>query len=161
MKRLQFFIILVLLSVGVFSQALSDSIIIDETEFGFKFYYQNQAVKASEVSTLLESNFDIYDLYETGREARIFGSVFATIGTGLVAIPFVTALLGDKTNWAFTLAGTGFIGISIPLFRSYHKKTRSAIEQYNTNLNPPALKTDESGLSLGIGNNSLGLVWSF
>ncbi|MGD9993861.1 MAG: hypothetical protein AB7S69_11220 [Salinivirgaceae bacterium] len=161
MKRLQFFIAFIILSVGTFSQALSDSIIIDETEFGFKFYYQNQPVKASEVSILLESNFDIYDLYETGREARIFGSVFATIGTGLVAIPFVTTLLGEKTNWAFTLAGTGFIGISIPLFRSYHKKTRSAIEQYNTNLNSPALRTQESSLSLGLNNNGLGLVWRF
>ncbi|MGE4289944.1 MAG: hypothetical protein AB7E36_14770 [Salinivirgaceae bacterium] len=161
MRRLQFFIFLVLLCDGVFSQVLSDSIIFDETEFGLTFYYQNEQVKASEVSALLEPDFDIYDLYETGREAHIFGSVFATIGTGLVAIPFITTLLGEKTNWAFTLAGTGFIGISIPLFRSYHKKTRSAIEQYNKNLKPPALNPDESGLRIGVSNTGVGLVWRF
>jgi hypothetical protein len=161
MHRLQLFWFLILLSIGTFAQTESDSLFIEETEFGLKFFYQNQPIKAHEVSILMVSDFEVYDLFETGREARIFGSVFATIGTGLVAIPFVTTLLGEKTNWAFTLAGTGFIGISIPLFRSYHKKTRSAVEQYNTNLNPPALNPDDSEVSIGLSNAGVGLMWRF
>lgn len=161
MNRLPLIPFLILLSVGAFSQVVSDSIHIDETALGLKFYFQNQVIKDNQVSSLLETNFELYDLFETGREARVFGTVFATIGTGLLAIPFVTTLLGEKTNWAYTLAGTGFIGISIPLFRSYHNKTQSAIDQYNTHLSSSPKRNETSGLSVGVNNTGIGLVWSF
>jgi hypothetical protein len=153
-----FTFLLVLLSSNVGAQSISDSIFINDAFNGYEFIFKGQPITANEVSALMESNYEAYDAFESGREAKVFGYVFCSIGTGLIVYPFITSILGKDTNWALTFAGMGFAGLSIPIFSNYHKKTEQALELYNGSLIPPnsgyqynnSLNFRFSGLTVGL-----------
>ncbi len=143
------------------AQSSNDSILIEETLNGFNFFYQNQSINQRKLAKILEYDFEIFDTFESGREAKVFGNVFCVIGTTLIVIPFVTSAMGKETNWALTLAGTGFIGISIPLFKTHNKKINEAIQMHNSNLIKTTTYKFESQLGFGLTKNGLGISLIF
>jgi hypothetical protein len=143
-------------------QSLSDSILIEEALNGYNFFYHNLPIQANEVSQLLEElNYDAFDEFESAREASVFGNVFCVIGTTLIVIPFVTSALGKDTNWALTIAGTGFVGISIPIFKAYNKKTHNAIQMYNLGIQPKGTSLIQPEFGFGLTRSGVGLCLNF
>lgn len=163
MKRI---LISLLLVLGIFltktsAQFASDTISYSETLNGFNFSYLNQSISSKEVSSLIENNPDAYDAFESGREAKVFGYVFFTVGSSLILYPFITSIMGKETNWGFTIAGMGFVGLSIPIFNNYHKKTKQALELYNSSLSTPTGSLLNKSLNLGLTESGLGLSYRF
>lgn len=154
-----FFIFLLVNISSLFSQSLADTISIEYEITGHKYYYHNQPIKANDISLMIEKDFELYDLFETSREAFFFGKVFTVIGAGLLVVPFTQLGLNQKTQWGYALAGTGFIGISVPIFRSYHKKSQEAIRMYNMKLYQKS--SPKTSLRLGTSNSGLGLSLNF
>ncbi len=158
---ISFILVLGIFLIKVSAQSALDTLSYSETLNGFKFSYMNQPISSNEVSALIENNLDAYDAYESGREAKVFGYVFFTIGSSLIVYPFITSVTGNETNWAFTFAGMAFVGLSIPIFNSYHKNTKKALELYNGSLNPPTGDLHSKSLNLGFTNSGLGLSYQF
>lgn len=158
------FIILIsslFLAIAAQAQTPVDSILIEETLNGFNFYYHGQPIKPKQVAEIMEINFDAYDTFESGREAMVFGNVFCIMGTALLAIPFVTSASGEDTNWGLAIAGTGFIGISLPLFKTYNKKMRNSVNLYNMGNPLPPLTDPQSKLGFGTTQHGIGFAYSF
>jgi len=144
------------------AQEPNDSIFFVEKLLSYEFIYQNAPLSVNETSALLEKNFEAYDLFETGREAKVFGFVFSGLGTTLILIPFITSLTESSPNWAYTYAGMGFVGLSVPMFYSYHKKTEAALELYNSELgNLPLESTQSKSINVGFTNSGFGVAIQF
>jgi hypothetical protein len=151
-----------LMGYGLAAQNTNDSVFFTEKFLRYEFRYQNSPMSVNQISALLENNYEAYDLFETGREAKVFGIVFSGLGTTLILIPFVTSLTESSPNWAFTYAGMGFVGLSVPMFYSYHKKTEVALELYNSGLaNPPKKTTQANTLNFGFTNSGIGMAFQF
>lgn len=150
-----------LIAFTIQAQTPVDSILIEETLNGYNFYYHDQLIKPKQVAEIMEINFDAYDEFESGREALVFGNVFCIMGTMLIAIPFVTSAIGEDTNWGLAIAGTGFIGISLPIFKTYNKKMRNSINLYNMGNPLPPLTEPESNLGFGATQHGIGFAYTF
>ncbi|MBI9067458.1 MAG: hypothetical protein JEZ09_09215 [Salinivirgaceae bacterium] len=159
----QFFFLLSLI-VLVFtknsiSQQLADSISIESTFKGYKFYFRGEEIKAKKVSAIMEYNYDAFDTFESSREAFFFGNMFAMFGTGMIIFPFAASVSGYEANWGYAFTGAGFIGISIPIFISYHKKTASALRIYNIGIQTK--NKPQASLKFGATNAGMSLALKF
>lgn len=156
-----FLISYLVLAFASHAQTPVDSILIEETLNGFNFYYHDQPIKTKQVAEIMEINFDAYDEFESGREALVFGNVFCIMGNALIAIPFITSVIGEDTNWGLAIAGTGFIGISLPIFKTYNKKTLNAVNIYNMGNPLPPLIEPQSSLGFGATRHGIGFAYTF
>lgn len=153
---------IVLVILSSYSQNKSDSISYTESFFGYNFYFYNQKLNPNEVSLLLqEKNEWAFDEFESAREARFFGYIFASLGSALIIYPFATAIIEHDSNWAFTYAGVGFVGLSIPIFNSYHEKTRGAIKLYNESSTAQKTSKLKTNVDLSFSGQGLALRCRF
>lgn len=160
MKRtLTFFVIMASL-LGQ-AQTLADTITLTSTYKGFNFYQNGHKIKADHVLSLMESNDSAWDEFNSSREAYFFGNIFGILGSALVIYPFAKAAITNSSNYDPVFAGLCFLGISIPIFRSYNKKTISSIYLYNTGLKELYEKEEEIDVSFGTTPNGLGLKVRF
>lgn len=143
-----------------YSQGIADTISLSSDFKGFKFHHRGSEIKAKEVFALMENNELAYDEFNASREAYFFGNLFGVLGSGLIIFPFVQTAVSNDANYGPAFAGLCFLGISIPIFRSYNKKTVSAIYMYNSDLNG-VKEIRDKGMSLGISNNGFGLKYNF
>lgn len=142
------------------AQTIADTITLTSDFKGFKFYCRGNELKAKDVFIQLENNEAAYDEFNASREAYFFGNLFGVLGSALIVFPFVQSMVSNDVNYGPAFAGVCFVGISIPIFRSYNKKTVSSIYMYNTGLKD-ANKDTGSSLSFGINNNGIGFSYSF
>jgi hypothetical protein len=160
--RLIAFFGLFIVAVAAKAQNIPDSISYLETLNGYRFIYLNQPTSTKEISAILENRCELaYDEFESGREACIFGYIFASVGTSLILYPFASVIANHEANWAFIYAGVGFVGLSVPIFNSYHKKTEDAINIYNQSVGSLGIKTPEPTLKLGLSTSGIGLAYNF
>jgi len=83
------------------------------------------------------------------------------IGSALIVYPFVNSALGYEINYGPAFAGLCFIGISIPIFRSYNKKTVFSVIKYNSGLNQPTSSIRQPKLFFGSTTSGIGFKYSF
>jgi hypothetical protein len=133
-----------------------------ETNFkGFQFTYLGEQVKPKRVMQILEVNELALDEFNSSREAYVFGNIFAVIGGALIVYPFANSAFGNETNYGPAFAGICFIGISVPIFRSYNKKTVSAISKYNHGLGQLPENKLQGQLYFGGTTSGLGFKYTF
>ncbi|MDA3891612.1 MAG: hypothetical protein PF517_08110 [Salinivirgaceae bacterium] len=157
----QLFLFFVIISYAVQSQNLADTIMLSTNLKGFQFIHQGNEIQAKEVFLLMEHDDLAYDEFNASREAYFFGNIFGIIGSGLIIYPFASSALGLEPNYGPAFAGICFIGISIPIFRSYNKKTISAIYLYNQGLSKPLEPELQGSLSLGATKSGISLLYTF
>ncbi len=160
MKVLIFLIVLIS-SMMAKAQNVSDSIILEDGFRGFVYLYKGESVNTKKVFILMESNDLAYDEFSSARDAYVFGNVFAMMGCVLIIYPFVNSAIGNDPNYGPAFAGVCFIGISIPIFRSYNRKTISSIVKYNEGLTLPPSIDNTSGFYLKNTQNGIGIVYNF
>jgi hypothetical protein len=143
------------------SQSLADTITLTTNFKGYIFMHKEQPIKAKKVMELMDNNDLAYDEFSESREAYFFGNLFAIIGSGLIVYPFLNSALGNEPNYGPAFAGVCFIAISVPIFKSYNKKTISAILQYNSDLAVPIDAEIQSSIQLGGTSSGIGLCYVF
>jgi len=154
--RLFFICIALFLFGNIVGQPLADTLSITATFKGYKFHYKNQEIKPNQVFQIMENNDIAYEEFNASREAYFFGNVFAIVGSALIVYPLINSALGNKANYGSAYAGVCFIGISIPIFRSYHKNTVSSIKKYNDDLPKPLKSDKETSVSIGASSTGIG-----
>jgi len=159
-RALFLFLFLLVINTGK-SQTLADTLSLTTNFKGYQFIHQGKQIKADSVMALMENNELALDEFMASREAYIFGNVFAIIGSALIVYPFLSSALGNEPNYGPAFAGVCFIGISVPIFMSYNKKTESSINKYNNDLVTPPQPTIQSSLNFGTTPSGIGFSLSF
>lgn len=156
------FILLFVISITVGNaQTIADTISLTTNFKGYQFIYKGEQIKAQQIFELMENNEIAWDEFNASREAYFFGNLFGILGSSLLIYPFIHSTIGNEPNYGPAFAGLCFIGISIPIFRSYNKKTISAIYLYNSGLKPPSNPAEGISLSLKNTKNGFGIVATF
>lgn len=160
MKQLLLVLLLgLLISTNSKSQTINDTISIVPTFKGHLFYHQNKEIKPKDLSLLMENHEEAFDLFESSREAYFFGNLFAILGTGLIVFPFAANAADHEVSWGYAFTGAGFLGLTIPIFRNYNKKSDEAIRLFNMQLQSP--QTPKTSLKIGASNNGIGMTLNF
>lgn len=159
--RLVLSILFILFLSQLKAQFSTDTIALETNFKGFQFIYLGEQINAMRVMEILEVNELALDEFNSSREAYVFGNIFAMIGSALIVYPFVNSALGYKTNYGPAFAGVCFIGISIPIFRSYNKKTISSISKYNNGLGQIPANKIQGQLNFGGTSSGIGFKYSF
>lgn len=142
---------------NLFAQA--DSILIEDSFPGYKYFYQGEKISGNEVLDLLIDHPIVYDKFKSASEAYIFANIFSVFGIVLIATPAGMKMAGYESNWSMAWAGAGFMVVSIPLIYKYNKNIPIALDLYNKNPVPELEPT--AVLKVGVTNNGFGLSYHF
>jgi len=159
--RILFLFLFLLVFSAAKTQNLADTISLTSNFKGYLFIYRGEQIKTDRVMELMENNELALDEFMASREAYTFGNLFAIIGSGLIIYPFLSSVLGNEPNYGPAFAGVCFIGISVPIFISYNRKTVSSINKYNTDLAQPPQPTIQSSLNFGTCPSGIGFRYCY
>ena len=91
----------------------------------------------------MKSNTEAYEEMKLAKSKLDPGTIYGTIGGGLIGWQLGTYLGGGKTNWIVAGIGICATAISIPYTRSYNRHAKKAVRIYNEGLRKTAnLKPD-------------------
>ncbi|MAU26781.1 MAG: hypothetical protein CMH45_05175, partial [Muricauda sp.] len=96
-----------------------------------------------------------------GFSNKTLSSIMGFVGGGLVGWPVGTAIGGGDANWALAGVGAGLIGVSIPISSSANKKTKQAVDVYNSSLGTTTFIEYKPQLKLIANGNGFGMSLSF
>jgi hypothetical protein len=124
MKSLVF--VTLLITANVFSQNL----IVKSNGSTVK---QGKTISTEEVRTILASQPQLLEMYNSGRTKKTAGNILMIGGLGLVTADLLTALNSDvQYPSAVTFIGGALFVASIPVKIGYLKKIKNSINEYNT-----------------------------
>jgi len=98
------------------------------------FYQDGEFLSQKKALELMKGNQNAYDLMKSARSNSSISKALGFTGGLLVGFPIGTALGGGDPEWGLAAAGAVLIGISIPLNSTFNKKSKQAIEIYNSGL---------------------------
>jgi hypothetical protein len=128
-----FFLFFCAFQTNIFAQ--EENIEIVKTIFGLQFYKDNKLISKHSLKTYLKQNPKSIQLYDKGVMNNTFANISGAIGGFMLGYQVGLLLNNKPVNVAPLLAGIGFVVVSIPLASSGTKNIKSAIEQYNSNIN--------------------------
>jgi len=156
-------IILSLIAVNMtstFGQTTSDSIIMKKVFGGYQFYQREQALSMNQLVNAVSSNEDAYTQIKSVQSISAVAMILSYAGGFMIGWPIGTAIGGGEPNWAMAGIGAGLIAITIPISKNVNKKTRKAVETYNSGLQTSSFwyKNELKVLMTG---NGIGLTLKF
>lgn len=140
---------------------IADTLSITKTFTGNLYLYRGQEINPNDISFMLENYPEAFDLFESSRESRFFGNLFAILGTGLVVIPVALSFSSINVQWGYAYTGVGFLGLTIPVFKTYHKKSTEAVRLYNQAVQTPQKPAEITSYYFGATANGVGLQIKF
>lgn len=72
-----------------------------------------------------------------------------------------TAIGGGDANWTLAGIGAGLVILGIPISSSANKKTKQAVELYNSSLNSTSFYETKPTLKIIANGNGIGLSMNF
>lgn len=150
----------IMILLGIMSSTVGHSQTIESKKVfgGYQFSQAGKTLTETELSSVLESNQQSKDLRKKARANQTFAMIVSGIGGGLVGYPLGTAIGGGEPNWVVAGVGAGLIVVAIPISISAHKKTKQAVEVYNTSITEPvafvpqfSLMANQKGIGLSLG----------
>ncbi|MCC5918704.1 MAG: hypothetical protein JJU02_15395 [Cryomorphaceae bacterium] len=139
----------------------TDSIIVQEGFFGFRYYQGSERLRSSEVKDILRgNNNDAYKLWNQAMLHNGLSNVAAIVGGGMVGYGLT---VGDDNSNGGTIAviGLGLVVGSLILASSYTKKIYRSVDMYNSGLRQSAYFRSEPEIHFGFTSNGMGLIWRF
>lgn len=128
---------------------------------GYKYIQNGNDLTMRKLMNAVETNPEAYGLTKKAKNINTLTAVLGFAGGGLVGYPIGTALGGGDANWALAGVGAGLIAVAIPLSSSVNKKSKKAVELYNSGLNDASLYQFKPIISVINNQNGIGLVLSF
>lgn len=99
---------------------------------GYKFTQSGKTLTMNELTTQLNTNEESADLIKKAKSQNTFASILGGAGGALIGFPIGTAIGGGEANWVVAGVGAGILAVAIPLSASANKKTKQAVEIYNS-----------------------------
>ena len=123
---------------------------------GYKFTRNENTLNLRDLSRIMEDTPEAKDLIKKAKTTTVFTSILAFAGGGLIGWPIGEAIGGGDPNWALAGIGAGLVAVAIPLASSANKKTKEAVDIYNSSLErqttnfKPELNILATGNGLGL-----------
>ena len=108
---------------------------------------------------ITQSNPEAYQEMKRAKSNHSLANVMGFIGGGLIGWPIGTAIGGGEPKWVLAGAGAVVLFFAIPLSTGYNKRSKSAVEIYNSGLAQSQLKSPS--FTLASTQNGIGLLISF
>jgi hypothetical protein len=155
MKKI-FFLLIFLTTTSLFSQEL-----IYKTG-GRIFSTEGQKIKPTEVRELLKNQPAMLDFYNKGRSKKITGNILFYGSFALLATDFLTAAESEASYpRALTYFGIGSFLLSFPVKIGYTKYIKTAVEDYNKELNNKDNGLTIESIQFVTNQNGVGLKINF
>ncbi|MFK8270825.1 hypothetical protein [Capnocytophaga stomatis] len=131
MKRI---IIVLLMAVASVSLSYSQQIEIKKTFGENRFYQDGKRLYMKDVIALMENNQEALALMKQAKKNYNINMPIALAGGGLIGWNLGKLMVGGKPNWVSSGIGVVLTGISIKILSNTNKKSKQAVEIYNSSL---------------------------
>mgnify|MGYP000103120094 FL=1 len=156
-------LLLVLFTVSIFTSNAQDSSMKIESKkvFGGYVYKQNDKYLSSQqMLELMKNNAEALKLIKSANTSKTWGMILGGAGGALIGFPIGTAIGGGDAKWELAGAGAALLLIAIPISKSYNKKSKKAVDMYNSGFSSTANQFKPS-FNLNIKGNNIGLTMTF
>lgn len=153
MKNLIFTIIL---SVFTLSFVNAQKIEMKKVFGGYAFSQNDKNLTLTQMQELMKDNKEAFNLVKSAKSNQTWAMILGTAGGALVGFPVGTAIGGGEPKWALAGAGAALIVASIPIVKGFNRKTKEAVDLYNSGLPSvssnfnPSFNFTVKGTSMGI-----------
>jgi hypothetical protein len=156
MKKIVFALVI---SLFTFSKINAQEVEVKRS-FGENTFYQNdKKLNIDQLKELMKNNSEAFDLVKSAKSNQIWGMILSGTGGLLIGLPIGTAIGGGDPEWALAGAGAILVLATIPILKGFNRKTKKAVELYNTGLPivgsnfQPEFNLNIKGLGLGLSMN--------
>ena len=158
---MKFGLFLILMFLCYFSQAQSttDSVYVEKSLFGYRFYQVDTRLNLNQLPYVMEGNEEARMLMMRSKKGNTWATVLSGTGGFLVGWQLINAAIsGGEANWVIAGVGGGLIIASIPVFSASYRQALDAIEMHNQTVGGTSRRIE---LDVGFTRNGVGLVLGF
>ncbi|MEE4198774.1 MAG: hypothetical protein V2I54_14135 [Bacteroidales bacterium] len=156
-------VLLTLLLVSLtfaFGQTATDPITMKKVFGGYQYYQGEKLLTMNQLIKTVKPNEKAYKQIKSAQSTYTAGMIFSYAGGFMIGWPLGTALAGGEPNWTIAGIGAGLLVLTIPITKSYHKKTTKAVDIYNSGLTKSSFRENKT-LRLSMTGYGIGLTLHF
>lgn len=128
---------------------------------GSYIYKQNDNYLSSkQLVKLMSSNNEASQLIKSANKSKIWATILGGVGGAFIGFPIGTAVGGGEAKWELAGVGAALILVAIPINNNYNKKSKNAVDLYNSGFSPTSYKFQPS-FNLNMKGNSIGITMTF
>lgn len=128
---------------------------------GYKYTQYGNEMTMRDLVKTMESNTQAFHLIKKAQSNNTLASIIGFAGGGLIGWPIGTALGGGEANWTLAGIGAGLVVVGIPISSSANKKTKQAVELFNSSLNSTSLYERKPEFKVIANGNGIGFSMNF
>ena len=160
-QRLTFLTFMLFLTANIFAQGPAKRINTVKTFGGYKFMQYGSALTMNEIGNIISVNPEAFRVYKKAKSNAGIAMVMGVVGGAMVGYPLGVALGGGDPEWSVAAIGAGVTVVGFTIASSASKKTKRAVEIYNSGISTSYLKSRERKLQFGFTASGAGLVLTF
>ncbi len=142
----------------------TDSIRVETSFSGIKYYKNNQKLYYQDLGEIFKSNPLAYKQYRKAIRSFNTSALVLALGGGFIAggavMSYEPVLYGGKPDWTMALVGVGIVGVSIPMFAVTKHKILKSITTYNNGLSIQS-SSEISDINIHVNEKGIGFVVCF
>lgn len=161
MRKIVFILFLLMSELSfVFGQESNMTITMNKERGNYVYYQGSNKLKMKDLTNIIKTNEVAYKEFKSAKTTYVFSQTLGFVGGFMVGWTLGEMIGGRDPNWTVAGIGVGLATVSFPLFKSYGKKAKNAIDIYNLGLKTTSF-WDRKQLNLSMSQNGIGLTLSF
>ncbi|MDT0539074.1 hypothetical protein [Croceitalea sp. P059] len=154
-------IVTLILAIATMTFCNAQKIEMEKVFGGYKYTQDGNLMTMKGLVKTMESDQQAFDLIKKAQSNNTLASIIGFAGGGLIGWPIGTAIGGGDANWTLAGIGAGLVAIGIPIQSSVNKKTKQAVELYNSSLNSTTFYEFKPEFKVIANGNGIGLAMNF
>lgn len=147
---------------GTAQNLKSDSIEVQKSFGGYQFFFNNKKLTTEKLLFTMKSNEQAYLEMKSSQKFNIAGIATGSVGGFILGLQIGNATKGNTPKWEMVALGSAISLLSIPLYIQAVKKSKKAVELYNSSLRQTSfLKKEKPELHFCFGVNNIALNIKF
>lgn len=159
MKKLLFFISILFLGFTSYAQK-ADTLHMKTGFWKITYTKGTNPITLNQAIEEMKINESAYTQMKSAKNDLVLSQIIGGVGGFLIGWPLGAAVAGGDPNWTMAAVGAGLVVVSIPISKSFNKKAKSAIREYNQGLLSSANQRKPQ-YNFVLSGNGIGLKMSF
>ncbi|MGG8495594.1 hypothetical protein ACQY1Q_04190 [Tenacibaculum sp. TC6] len=128
---------------------------------GYRYTQNGKTLTMNNLTVLMQSNKQALELLKKAKTNNTLAYILGGAGGILIGIPLGQSIGGGEANWTLAAVGAGIIVTAIPIASSANKKTKQAIELYNSSLQSTSSFNFKPEFTIIANGNGIGISMHF
>jgi len=128
-------ILSLIFAIATITISNAQKIEVEKVFGGYKYTQNGNRMTMRDLVNTMKSDINASSLIKKAQTNNTIATVLGGAGGVLIGVPLGQSLGGGDANWTLAGIGAGLIIVAIPISSSANKKTKKAIELYNSSLN--------------------------